>query len=229
MSYKYYSEDAVKEIMLKIRESRQNGSDSVSSKSHTLTADNFADFEKELNPDSEQTRNVISEYDHPSTSINSGFEKTHILLDRIFHTDLPKDDIWRKILDNLIQNFNNETSVEVKNEPSRKKWVHLSHSNFETVVTLTKKERNARLKISQRVGFWSAKIEGLLHGAYISLLLFGLIFATVQPSFAQSVGILLTVWAVSGLVVYGFSKSSRKRKRRHLNKLANHITERLTK
>lgn len=225
MSYEHYSEEAVKEIMLKVSESHKNGSGNGLSTTASFTSDTLTGFESNNLGKSASITKINSEYEHPTASNNPDFEKTHILLERFFDTTHNQKDIWDNITSQLTQVFDTDTCVEVKKVPSQKKWVHLSHSDLETVVTLTQKNKTAKLTISQRVGFWSSKIEGVLHGAYISLLLFGFIFAMIHPSLAQSIGILLTVWALSGIIVFGFSKTSRKRKRRQINKLANNILD----
>lgn len=222
MSYKHYSKDAVEQIMQNVMETKKTP-DIVQSETKQLTINEIIEVGEAAGYNADSIKQAVNEYDHPSTDLNNNFENTHILLEREFETKLEEDEIWDKILHKLGHHFMDEASGKVKEHSKKKLWTYISHANHETVVSLSKKGRIAKLKVSQRLGFWSPPVEGILHGAYLSLILFGFIFVIIRSSLLLSLGIIALLWILAAMTVKRVSEGSRKKKSVQLNQFVDNI------
>lgn len=228
MSYKNYSEEAVKEIMTKVMKSQKRDVSNDYQSSRGLTLDELIKIGAETGIDSDKIRKATYEYDHPITVKSDGISSTHAFIEKTFESEHNEDSIWDEILNVLGHYVVDDTSGKTKLHPSKKMWTHVDHANHETVVSLTKTGKTANLQISQRVGFFSPPIQGVLHGAYTSFILFGFIFAIFNPSLILSIGILATLWTLIGIIIFKLNKVSRRKKLVRLKKLADQLTDRFS-
>lgn len=227
MSYKDYSVEAVKEIMTKVRNSQIADHNSGS---HELSlVDSKKVYMKNGLSSSKSKKKIDYEYNRPTTAESNRINETHIFIEKWFECTLPEDYMWNEIRTKLDHYFaDKDTTGKVKEGRSKKKWIYKNHSNHEMIFTLKKTDRFSNVKVSRRVGFWGANIDGILHGSYTSLILLGLIYAIYQPSLQQSIGIFSLFWIVNAFAIYKFSISSRKKKHKHLTNFTDKLVESFT-
>jgi hypothetical protein len=218
----------VKEIMTKVMKSQRKDISKAYQPSRELTLDELIEIGTEIGINADEIRKATYEYDHPIFLNSKGISLTHVFIEESFESDLTKDAIWEKIVNELDHYFADNTLEKIKFHPTQKIWTHVDHANHETVVSLTKREKTAHVKISHRVGFFSSPIQGLLHGFYTALIFFGFMFAIFTPSLSASVGILTTLWLLIAVTIFKFSQISRKKKLARLTTLANQMTKRLS-
>lgn len=227
MSYKDYSEKAVKEIMTKVMESQKKDSSEAYSSSTPISLDELVETGSQTEMNADEIRKAAYEYDHPTTVQSNNISSTHITIEKSFQSDVSETIIWNEILNELEHYFADETPKKIKLHPSEMIWTHIDHANHETVVSLIKKGPLATLKISKRIGFWSPAVEGVLHGAYTSLILFGVIFAILNPSEVASVGILVMLWTLIATTIFKLSSVTRRRKLDRLISITDQLMKRI--
>lgn len=228
MSYKNYSEEAVKKIMTKVKDSKTKDHRKDGDSTNESTLNKPAEVDSGGTVDTNESQRSTYEHDHPIAIKSDEISSTHAFVEKSFESNLTEDSIWDEILDTLGVFFWEESSGITKLHPSKKMWTHIDHANHETVISLTKKGGLAKLRISQRVGFFSSPIQGVLHGAYTSLILFGFIFAIFSPSFLFSIGILASLWSLIGMIIFKLNKVSRSKKLVSLKNLADQLADRFS-
>lgn len=224
MSYKDYSVEAVKEIMTKVRNSQITDHNSGSHE-YSLVDSKHVYMKNGLSSRKSQKK-IDYEYNRPTTAESNRITETHIFIEKWFECELSEDYMWNEIQTKLDHHFTDkDTAGKVKEGRSKKKWIYKNHSNHEMIFTLKKTDRFANLKISNRVGFWGAHFDGILHGSYTSLILLGLIYAIYQPTLQLSIGIFFLLWIVNAFAIYKFSISSRKKKHARLSNFTDKLVE----
>ena len=164
------------------------------------------------------------EYHHPTNAETIRMNATHIRIEKWFGSTLSLENIWLNFLPVLEHSFSDPHQKNVvEEEPHRKKWIHTNQMNNKLIVTLTKHDRFGNLKVSKRIANWGPAVDGILHGTYISLLIFGVSYAIFQPSTILSIAILIAAWLISALSISIISKRVRKKKQKQLVSLADKI------
>lgn len=218
MSQESYTHEQIEEKLKKALNS-QKKRDSVSNKSipKNLTAGNIKR--------GQSTKKTLDyEYNHPTNAEIVRMNKTHIHIEKWFASDLSLEKIWEKFMPLLEQSHPEEYKQgTVEEDTNQKKWILTNHLNYKTIITLTKYDRFGNLRILKRVAKWGAAADGILHGSYISLLTYGLIFALFQPSLLISIGTITIVWGLAGFIISRISLKKRKKKQKHLALFANKI------
>lgn len=226
MSYKDYSVEAVKEIMNQVRDSQKTNQNSDTNQLSLVNSERFK--EKSLSSKKPSIKSDY-EYNRPTTAENNLINETHIFIEKWFESDLSQDLMWNEIQTKLDDTFaDKDTSGKVVDEPSKKRWIYKNHSNFEMILSFTKSDRFVNLKVTERIGFWSAKIDGILHGSYTSLVLTGLLYTTYEPSISVCIGIFMALWVVNAFTIYKFSDSLRTKKHKRLSKFTDKLVESFT-
>lgn len=225
MSYKDYSTEAVKSIMQKTRESQVKESSAGTQGSSALSVEELIEVGAEVGLNSAEVKKAAGVYDHPDISQHNTIGKTHLLIERTFHSLEPKEFIWNKIEAQLKKRFSDGYSDKVRIHDRQFKWSHLNHANHETVVTLQKESDTVTLKISQRLGFWSPKIEGVIHSSYLALLFTGLMFAALRPEVPVVLATFAILWSLQAFIIYSFSFKTRKNKLESMEQFADQIVD----
>ena len=227
MSYKNYSKDAV-EAIIQNKKRLLSSKESGRFKSTSLSLEELIEVGAEVGLNSEEVRNAAYRYDHPEIIRENRITDTHLFVEKKFTSSLAENILWDKITLELDDFFSDADSGQIKVQPLEKRWTYTDHANHETIVNFKKYSETAKLKISQRVGFWNSKIEGILHGAYLSFILLGFVITIFSLELPEAISILTLLWLINAVVIYSFNVWSRKKKLKSMENLVERIVERLS-
>lgn len=155
------------------------------------------------------------EYNHPTNAEVIRMSKTHIHIEKWFTSELPVEKAWDLLLPMLQQNFAvNGQSGMIEDDRFGKKWIYTNRSNQKMIVTLRKKQHFGSLRISKRISNWSPLFNGLLHGAYVSLIVTATAFAIWAPSALETSGLFILLWGIATFIITRMSTANRRKKQK---------------
>ncbi len=222
MSKTHYSEEDVKEIIRKAAEMQQQTNQN-SELEKGLSMDDLLEIGGDLGLDLDHIKTAAVEYSNQNVERYSGLNDTHIFEEREFEANVTEDVIWDEVVAELTHHFGVDMYGKSKENAPKKEWTHTSMSGIATVVTLSKRNSRAKLRISQRVGLGSPLTEGVAYGGFVALILFGVLSAALNPSLIESIATGSALWALSSVLVYSLDVAWRKRKLQGLKTLVDKI------
>ena len=227
MPDKVFSEDEIQLIIKRASELQKADKEKSSRKESGLTMDELIQIGDEAGLDADFIKTAAVEYREKNIIRRTGLTDTHIFEDREVNTQAFIDDIWNEVTTDLKHHVGGETFGKTKEDFSKKEWVNTSLSGIETVASLTKREHGVRLRVSQRVGLASSLTEGVFYGAIVALVLFGIGYAALKPSFFESSALFASLLTVSSIFVYTLDVAWRKKKLRKLKELVDKIVDQI--
>ncbi|MEQ9309737.1 MAG: hypothetical protein RLN90_09800 [Balneolaceae bacterium] len=227
MPDKVFSEDEIQLIIKRAAELQKEQQESSTKKESGLTMDELLQVGDEAGLDMDLIKTAALEYREKNITRRSGLTDTHIYEEREIDTQAYIDDIWNEVTTDLKHHVGGETFGKTKEDYSKKEWVNTSLSGIETVASLTKREEGVRLRVSQRVGLASSLTEGVMYGLFLSLILFGLSFVFLKPTFFEGSALFASLFTVSSILVYSLDVAWRKKKLNKLKDLVNKIVDQI--
>ncbi len=225
MSDKTFTEEQVREIIRKAAEmQKESGKDNSAP---GLSMQELLDIGKESGLDADFIKTAALEFENQKITRHSAITDTHIFEERTFNSELSEATIWRDVLSELEHHFGGDAFGKAKESRNHRKWSHTSISGIETTVSLTKRDSDAKLKFSQRVGMGSPLTEGIMYGGGLTFLIMMITGAFTDISVQGIVGLSAGLWSISSLLVYQLDVAWRKRKLKNLKELANKIINQL--
>lgn len=228
MGTKYFSEEAVKEIIKKTME-KSKEKESLSAKEEGISLDELLEIGKEVGLNIDHLKTVALEYDNQKVTRHTGLTDTHIFEEREFESAVPEDIVWDDVTAELTHHFGGAKFGTVNQDPRKKEWVHVSVSGIETIVSLVKRNKHTKLRLSQRVGLGSPLTEGIMYGGALAAVLYLILHAAFNPSIITGITLGSGLWAISSVLVYFLDVSWRKKKLKGLKTLMDKIINQLPK
>ncbi len=227
MPDKVFSEDEIQLIIKRAAELQKAEKENSSKNETGLTMDELLQIGDEAGLDTDYIKTAALEYREKNITRRSGFTDTHIFEEREVNTQAFIDDIWNEVTTDLKHHVGGETFGKTKEDYSKKEWVNTSVSGIETVASLSKRENGVRVRVSQRVGLASSLTEGVFYGTILALVLFGIGYAALKPSFFEGAGLFASLMTVSSILVYTLDVAWRKKKLRKLKELVDKIVDQI--
>lgn len=228
MSEKQYNEDAVREIIRLAMELEREETEQAESQ-HGLTISELVEIGKDVGLSEKEIREAAKKFSSSPLAKKSRVTNTANIEERIFNSDLSKEELWDVILGELDDQFGETSVFGVLTAPSRDyQWKHMSASGVETNASLRKVEDNYKLRISQKVGMMSPVWEGILIGILpAALLTIGAVLAFKPDSILLLPFLAAGSWGISSYISYKLDLLWRKKKQRQLKEFANDLFQRL--
>lgn len=228
MAEKYFSEEAVKEI-IKQTMAKSQERESLISKEDGISLDELLDIGKEVGLNIDHLKTVALEYDNQKVTRHTGLTDTHIFEEREFESAVPEDLVWDDVIAELTHHFGGAKFGTVNQDSRKKEWVHTSISGIETIVSLVKRNKHTKLRLSQRVGLGSPLTEGIMYGGVLALVLYVALSFAFSPTAATGIALGSGLWAISSVLVYSLDVAWRKKKLKGLKALTDKIINQLPK
>ena len=228
MSEKQFSEDAVREIIrLAMEQEREETEESGTE--HGLTLSELVSIGKDVGLSEQDIKAAAKKFRSSPLTKKSRTTNTSNIEERVFSSNLSKDELWDFILGELDDHFGETTMLGALIGPSRDyQWKHMSGSGVETIASLRKIEDKYKLRISQTVGMMPPIWEGILIGIIPAVLLTIGAVLTFKPN---SIPLLVLLgagcWGISSYVTYRLDLAWRKKKQRQLKEITNALFQRL--
>ena len=228
MSEKQFSEDAVREIIrLAMEQEREEAEQSE--KKHGLTISELVEIGKDVGLSEQEIRDAAKRFTSSPLTKKSRVTNTANIEERIFSSDLPKDELWDFIQGELYDQFGETTMFgSLTSPPADYHWKHISASGVQTSAAIRKVGDKYKLRLSQTVGMMSPIWEGILIGiAPAALLTIGAVFAFKPNSILLLVLLGAASWGISSYVTYKLDQLWRKKKQHQLKEYTNSLFQRL--
>lgn len=228
MEKKVFTEEQVKEIIRKAAEMQKNQTSSQESESG-LSMEELLEIGKESGLNVNFIKTAALEFEDQKITQHSDINDTHIFEERVFNSNLNEHEIWREVLSELSHHFGDDTFGKAKIDKNEKKWSHLSISGIQTIVSLSKKEKATKLKLSQRVGLGSPLTEGIMYGGGLTFLIMMIITSISALNTLLIVALSPNFFILSSILIYKLDIIWRQKKLKGLKTLANKIFDNLPK
>ena len=228
MSEKQFSEDAVREIIRLAMEQEREEAEQAENK-HGLTISELVEIGKDVGLSEKDIREAAKKFNSSPLTKKSRVTNTDNIEERIFSSDLPKDELWDFIQGELYDQFGETTLFgSLGSPPPDYHWKHMSASGVQTTASLRKIEDKYKLRISQTLGMISPVWEGILVGIVPAVLLtIGAIFALKPNSILWLILIGSGCWGISSYVTYKLDMVWRNKKHRKLKEFTDALFQRL--
>lgn len=227
MKENFFTEQEIQKIIKKAAELQQNDSINKKNQENGLTMDELLEVGKDSGLDVEYLKTAALEIRDKKVVRYSGLNDTHIFEERDFDTDLSNQEIWDEVLVELNHHFGGNMFGMAKNDKRKNEWSHTSISGIETIVSLTKRGKSSKLRLSQRVGLGSPLTEGILYGGVLAAIATSMTISAISPIFTTNILLGLGFWGISSMLVYALDVAWRKRKLKSLNSLADKISSQI--
>lgn len=228
MPDKIFSEKEIQEIIKRAAALQKSGDNKAEKEENGLTMEELISVGEDAGLDVKYLQTAALEYRNKKIVRHSGLTDTHIFEEREFNTEVPESIVWDDVISELTHHFGGESFGKSKENHSKKEWTHTSISGIETIVSLTKREAQSKLRLSQRVGLGSPLTESVMYGLLLAAVLLGFIAAAFKPeSFLDIFLVGSGLWGISSMLVYVLDVSWRKKKLKNLKTLANKIIDQL--
>lgn len=228
MSEKQFSEDAVREIIrLAMEQEREETEESGTE--HGLTLSELVSIGKDVGLSEQDIKAAAKKFRSSPLTKKSRTTNTSNIEERVFSSNLSKDELWDFIQGELYDQFGETTMFgSLTSPPAAYHWKHMSASGIQSSAALRKVGDKYKLRISQTLGMMSPVWEGILIGILPAVLLtVGTIFAFKPSSILLLVLLGAANWGISSYVTYRFDLLWRKKKQRQLKEITNALFQRL--
>jgi len=228
MGDRLFSEDEVQKIIKRAAELQKEDQDKKAVSERGLTMDELMKIGSESGLNMQHLKLAALEFSEQKVTRKSGFTDTHIFEERDIETSVDEQLIWDEVRSELRHNLGTgDMFGEIKEHPNQREWSHRSLSGIETIASLSSREDGVKLRISQRVGLASSLTEGVMYGGILSVVVFGLSLAALDPNVYQGTALFASLMVICSILVYTLDVAWRKKKLRRLSELVDKITGQL--
>ena len=228
MSERQFSEDAVREIIRLAMEQEREEAEQAENK-HGLTISELVEIGKDVGLSEKEIREAAKKFSSKPLTKKSRVTNTANIEERIFSSDLSKEELWDFIEGELYDQFGETTMFGALGSPLPDcHWKHMSASGVQTSASLRKVDGKYKLRISQTVGMMSPVWESILIGILPAILLtIGAVFVFKPSSILLLVPFGAGSWAISSYIVHKLDHAWRKKKHGQLKEFTNTLFQRL--
>lgn len=228
MPDRIFSEKEIQEIIKRAAALQKSGDNKAEKEKTGLTMEELISVGEDAGLDVKYLQTAALEYRNRKVVRHSGLTDTHIFEEREFNTEVPENIVWDDVISELTHHFGGDTFGKANENHSKKEWTHTSISGIETIVSLTKRDTQSKLRLSQRVGLGSPLTESIMYGIILAAVLLGLVAAAFKPASIRDIFLIGSgLWGISSMLVYALDVSWRKKKLRNLKTLADKIIDQL--
>ncbi len=226
MSNKLYSEETIQKIIKRAAELQKEERNRENEAVEGLSKEELLKIGAAAGLDPTHIQMAVEELTEKSVRSSSTQNDTHIFEERLIETNVPMSQIWDEMRAEMRQNFNENAMLgSFKEDPGANEIVYNSMSGIVTTARFIKRKHGVNIQFSQRLGLASSLTEGLMYGAILTTLVFGVLFAIFKTDLVESIALFSSLLVVFSLLVYTLDVAWRKKKQRQLSSMLDKIVD----